>query len=87
MMNKLTGWDDTIVALATPPGVGAIGVIRLSGSKAITRNKGDKRRSKKNEVIRSNNRFNIDQAFFNSTSSTDFSTAFTTISICSSFKS
>ncbi len=36
MMNKLTGWDDTIVALATPPGVGAIGVIRLSGSKAIT---------------------------------------------------
>lgn len=36
MMNKLTGWDDTIVALATPPGVGAIGVIRLSGGKAIT---------------------------------------------------
>ncbi|MBL7746226.1 MAG: tRNA uridine-5-carboxymethylaminomethyl(34) synthesis GTPase MnmE [Chitinophagaceae bacterium] len=35
MMNKLTGWDDTIVALATPPGVGAIGVIRLSGQKAI----------------------------------------------------
>ena len=34
-MNKLTGWDDTIIALATPPGVGAIGVIRLSGSKAI----------------------------------------------------
>jgi tRNA modification GTPase len=34
-MNKLTGWDDTIVALATPPGVGAIGVIRLSGSKAF----------------------------------------------------
>lgn len=28
-------WDDTIVALATPPGVGAIGVIRLSGEKAI----------------------------------------------------
>ncbi len=26
---------DTIVALATPPGVGAIGVIRLSGTKAI----------------------------------------------------
>ncbi len=24
-------WDDTIVALATPPGIGAIGVIRLSG--------------------------------------------------------
>lgn len=35
-MNKLTGWDDTIVALATPPGVGAIGVIRLSGSKAFS---------------------------------------------------
>jgi tRNA modification GTPase len=34
-MNKLTGWDDTIVALATPPGIGAIGVIRLSGSNAI----------------------------------------------------
>lgn len=28
-------WSDTIVALATPPGVGAIGVIRLSGTKAI----------------------------------------------------
>lgn len=34
-MNKLAGWDDTIVALATPPGVGAIGVIRLSGAKAF----------------------------------------------------
>jgi len=34
-MNKLTGWDDTIVALATPPGVGAIGVIRLSGPEAF----------------------------------------------------
>lgn len=31
----ISGWDDTIVALATPPGVGAIGVIRLSGPKAI----------------------------------------------------
>ncbi|SFQ42189.1 tRNA uridine-5-carboxymethylaminomethyl(34) synthesis GTPase MnmE [Parafilimonas terrae] len=28
-------WNDTIIALATPQGVGAIGVIRLSGSKAI----------------------------------------------------
>ncbi|HOA39437.1 MAG TPA: hypothetical protein PKJ36_13595, partial [Flavihumibacter sp.] len=28
-------WDDTIVALATPPGVGAIGVLRLSGPQAI----------------------------------------------------
>jgi tRNA modification GTPase len=35
MMNKLTGWDDTIVALATPPGIGAIAVIRLSGNKAF----------------------------------------------------
>jgi tRNA modification GTPase len=34
-MNKLSGWEDTIVALATPPGVGAIGVIRLSGSRAF----------------------------------------------------
>ncbi len=28
--------SDTIVALATPPGIGAIGVIRLSGTKAIS---------------------------------------------------
>ena len=35
MMNKLSGWDDTIVALATPPGIGAIGVIRLTGNSAI----------------------------------------------------
>ena len=35
MLNKISGWDDTIVALATPPGIGAIGVIRLSGTKAI----------------------------------------------------
>ena len=35
MMNKLSGWEDTIVALATPPGIGAIGVIRLSGSNAF----------------------------------------------------
>lgn len=30
-MNSLSGWDDTIIALATAPGIGAIGVIRLSG--------------------------------------------------------
>jgi len=37
MMNtKLSGWDDTIVALATPPGVGAIGVLRLSGPDSIS---------------------------------------------------
>src|SRR5687768_348782 len=35
MTAKLSGWDDTIVALATPPGIGAIGVIRLSGTDAI----------------------------------------------------
>ena len=35
MINKLSGWDDTIVALATPPGIGAIGVIRLTGNNAI----------------------------------------------------
>ncbi|MEO7983488.1 MAG: tRNA uridine-5-carboxymethylaminomethyl(34) synthesis GTPase MnmE [Bacteroidota bacterium] len=34
-MQQHIAWDDTIVALATPPGVGAIGVIRLSGDKAI----------------------------------------------------
>ena len=35
-MNKLSGWDDTIVALATAPGIGAIGVIRLSGTKSFS---------------------------------------------------
>lgn len=35
MANHISRWDDTIVALATPPGIGAIGVIRLSGSGAI----------------------------------------------------
>jgi len=35
MQRKLTGWDDTIIALATPPGIGAICVIRLSGNKAV----------------------------------------------------
>ncbi len=29
------GWDDTIVALATPPGVGAIGVVRVSGPESF----------------------------------------------------
>ncbi len=36
MIGKLSGWDDTIVALATPQGIGAIGVIRVSGSNAIS---------------------------------------------------
>ena len=35
MSTKLTGWDDTIVALATPPGIGALGIIRLSGPKSF----------------------------------------------------
>ena len=35
MNNKLSGWTDTIVAIATPPGIGAIGVIRVSGEKAF----------------------------------------------------
>lgn len=34
-MASLTGWDDTIIALATPPGIGALGIIRLSGINAI----------------------------------------------------
>ncbi len=35
MLKGLSIRDDTIVALATPPGIGAIGVIRLSGAEAI----------------------------------------------------
>lgn len=35
MNNKISGWDDTIAALATPPGKGAIGVIRVSGNKTF----------------------------------------------------
>lgn len=35
MKYNQTDWTDTIVALATPPGIGAIGVIRLSGQNAI----------------------------------------------------
>lgn len=35
MTQAFQGWEDTIVALATPPGIGAIGVIRLSGTKAL----------------------------------------------------
>src|SRR5687767_684838 len=34
-MADISAWDDTIVALATPPGIGALGVIRLSGRKAF----------------------------------------------------
>lgn len=35
MNGRLTGWDDTIVAVATPPGVGALGIIRLSGKESV----------------------------------------------------
>lgn len=35
MLSKLSGWDDTIVAIATPPGIGAIGVLRLSGDRTF----------------------------------------------------
>jgi len=35
MSENLSTWNDTIVALATAPGLGAIAVIRLSGAKAI----------------------------------------------------
>ena len=35
MQSKLSGWDDTIAAIATPPGVGAIGVLRLSGDQSF----------------------------------------------------
>ena len=35
MHYKLSGWDDTIAAIATPPGIGAIGVLRISGSKSF----------------------------------------------------
>lgn len=32
MNNKISGWEDTIAAVATPAGTGGIGVIRVSGS-------------------------------------------------------
>lgn len=35
MLNKQQQWDDTIVALATAPGIGAIAVIRVSGKNTI----------------------------------------------------
>jgi tRNA modification GTPase len=35
MHGQLAGWDDTIAALATPPGIGAIGVIRISGKNSL----------------------------------------------------
>ena len=36
MINNFSAWDDTIIAIATPQGMGAIAVIRLSGCKAIS---------------------------------------------------
>ncbi|MBX2935099.1 MAG: tRNA uridine-5-carboxymethylaminomethyl(34) synthesis GTPase MnmE [Ferruginibacter sp.] len=35
MANHIAAWDDTIVALATATGIGAIAVVRLSGNTAI----------------------------------------------------
>jgi tRNA modification GTPase len=35
LSSKFIGWDDTIVALATAPGIGAIGVIRISGKQTF----------------------------------------------------
>src|SRR6185503_17522441 len=35
LLTRMYHIDDTIVALSTPPGIGAIGIIRLSGSNAI----------------------------------------------------
>ncbi|HVZ25669.1 MAG TPA: tRNA uridine-5-carboxymethylaminomethyl(34) synthesis GTPase MnmE [Sediminibacterium sp.] len=35
MSSLLNHWDDTIAALATPPGIGAIGVIRVSGPQSF----------------------------------------------------
>jgi tRNA modification GTPase len=35
MRENMSNWNDTIVALATAPGIGAIAVIRLSGTRAI----------------------------------------------------
>ncbi len=35
MQSKFSGWNDTIAAIATPPGIGAIGVLRLSGDQSF----------------------------------------------------
>ncbi len=35
MSEKLTGWNDTIAALATPQGIGALALIRISGKDTI----------------------------------------------------
>jgi tRNA modification GTPase len=35
MHSKFSDWNDTIAAIATPPGIGAIGVLRISGDNAF----------------------------------------------------
>ncbi|MCB0716571.1 MAG: tRNA uridine-5-carboxymethylaminomethyl(34) synthesis GTPase MnmE, partial [Chitinophagaceae bacterium] len=35
-MKQPSRWDDTIVAIATAPGIAALGIIRLSGAEAFT---------------------------------------------------
>ncbi len=34
-MIHYSGLDDTIAAVTTPPGIGAIGIVRLSGTEAL----------------------------------------------------
>jgi tRNA modification GTPase len=36
LIMKAESWSETIVALATPPGIGALGILRLSGSEAVS---------------------------------------------------
>ena len=36
MNNTFSEWNDTIAAIATPAGVGALGIVRLSGNEAIS---------------------------------------------------
>lgn len=35
-MNHISNWNDTIAAIATPPGISALGIIRLSGAASIS---------------------------------------------------
>jgi hypothetical protein len=35
-LNHISNWNDTIAAIATPPGIGALGIIRLSGAASIS---------------------------------------------------
>ncbi|RYE13072.1 MAG: tRNA uridine-5-carboxymethylaminomethyl(34) synthesis GTPase MnmE, partial [Sphingobacteriaceae bacterium] len=36
MNNSFSEWNDTIAAIATPAGIGALGIVRLSGSEAVS---------------------------------------------------